>query len=171
MVVFRNEGTTESTTEILSRESRSSEFTLLNNVFWYYVTEDVYIRPFDILLMERHTEIEHVFRHVLFWNCTQHKVVIPFWCFGVTSQSHFQGSRCSRRTCLDSRQPAHTVCLLEELIVANYQSINLFHPFDNSVYTIHPLFLVLSFYNSDYLVLFIYNIKIYIASAIRRDMA
>jgi hypothetical protein len=29
------------------------------------------------------------------------------------------------------------------------QSIILFHPFDNNVYRIHPLFLVLSFYNSN----------------------
>ena len=33
MVVFRDEGTTESTTAILSRESRSCEFTLLDYVF------------------------------------------------------------------------------------------------------------------------------------------
>ena len=78
MVVFRDEGTTESTTAILSRESRSCEFTLLDYVFCYCVTEHIYIGPIDILLTERHTEIVHVLRHVLFWNCTQHKVVIPF---------------------------------------------------------------------------------------------
>jgi hypothetical protein len=49
------------------------------------------------------------------WDCMQHKVVIPFGHFGITNQSHLQGSRCPRRICLDSRQPAHTWCLLEEL--------------------------------------------------------
>ena len=38
-------------------------------------------------------------------------------------------------------------------------SFNLFHPFDSNVYRIHPSFLMLSFF----LVLFIYNIKTYLA--------
>jgi hypothetical protein len=66
---------------------RSCEFTLLDSVFLDYVTKHIHIWPFGILLMERHTEIEHVLRPALFWDCTQHKVVIPF-CFGITSQSH-----------------------------------------------------------------------------------
>jgi len=37
-----------------------------------------YIGSFGILLMERHTDIEHVWRPALFWDCTQHEVVIPF---------------------------------------------------------------------------------------------
>jgi hypothetical protein len=40
----------------------SCEFTLLDNVLWDYVTEHIYIRPFGILLMEGHIEIEHVLR-------------------------------------------------------------------------------------------------------------
>jgi hypothetical protein len=56
-------------------------------------------------------------RFNLFWDCIQHKMIIPFSCWGITIQSHFQGSRCPRRTCLESRQPAHAWCLLEELTV------------------------------------------------------
>jgi len=67
--------------------------------------------------MEGHTAIEHVLRSAIFWYCTQHKVVIPFQHFGLNNQSHLQGSRWSSRTCLDSRQPAHTGCLLEQLTV------------------------------------------------------
>jgi len=33
------------------------------------------IWPFGILLMERHTEIEHVLRPDLLWDCMQYKVV------------------------------------------------------------------------------------------------
>ena len=107
----------QSETGPISWPGRSCEFTLLDSVSWKYVTEHIYIGPFGILLMERHTEIEHVLRPALFWDCTQRNMVIPFQCFGITSQSHLQGSRCPRRTCLDSRQPAHTGCLLEELTV------------------------------------------------------
>jgi hypothetical protein len=41
--------------------------------------------------MERHTEIEYVLRPALFWDSTQHKVVIPLWCFWITNQSFFKG--------------------------------------------------------------------------------
>jgi hypothetical protein len=112
---WRDEGTFEPSTELLSREAgpipcprTSCEFTLLDSVFWYYVTELIYIGSFDILLLERHTEIEHISRLVLFLDCTQHKVVIPFWCFGITNWSHFLDSRWPKRTRLDSRQIAHT---------------------------------------------------------------
>jgi hypothetical protein len=44
--------------------------------------------------------------------------------------------------------------------------IYLFHPFDTNVYRTHPSILILSFYNSNYLVQCIYGIKIYIASVI-----
>jgi hypothetical protein len=56
-------------------------------------------------------------RPAVFWDCTQHKVVFLFLCFGITNHSHLQGWRCPSRTCLDSRQPAHAGCLLEELTV------------------------------------------------------
>jgi len=72
----------------------------------------IYIPPFGILLMERHTEIEHVLRPALFRDCTQHKVVILLHCVAITNRSRCQGSRCPTRTCLDSRQPAHTGWLL-----------------------------------------------------------
>jgi len=65
--------------------------------------------------MERHTEIEHVLRPALAWDCTRHRVVIAFGHFGITNQSYLQRSRCPRRICLDSRQPAHTGCLIGEL--------------------------------------------------------
>jgi hypothetical protein len=78
MVVFRDEGTFEPTTEMLSRESKtnpliweSCEFTLLG-IFCSNVTERIYIQPFGILLTEKHTEIEHVFRPAPFLYCTQH---------------------------------------------------------------------------------------------------
>jgi hypothetical protein len=99
---------------------RSCDFSLLDNVFWDYFTEDIYIWTFCVLLMERHTEIEYVMRHAVFWDCTQHKVVIPFWYFGLTSRYHLQGSRCPRRTCLGTRLPSHTWCLLEELTVTEF---------------------------------------------------
>jgi hypothetical protein len=60
----------------------------VDSVFWDYVTEHMNICPFGILLMERHTEIEHVLRPGLFWDCTQYKVVIPFWYFGIANWSH-----------------------------------------------------------------------------------
>jgi hypothetical protein len=93
---------------------RSSDFTPVD-IFWSNVTEHIYIPPFCIL-MEGHTEIEQVLRPAVFLDCTQHKVVILFR-FGVMNRCHLQGSRCPSRTCLDSRQPAHTGCLLEELTV------------------------------------------------------
>jgi hypothetical protein len=77
MVVFRAEGTFKPTKE---GSGRSCDFTLLEDVFRDYVTEHIYIQPFGILLMERHTEIEYVLRPTLFWDCTQHEVVIlMFW--------------------------------------------------------------------------------------------
>jgi len=113
----------KTTAEMLSREpgpvrwrGMSCEFTLLV-IFWNNVTVHVCIGPFGILLMERYTEIEHVLRPAFFVDCTQHRVVIPFPLFGITDRSHLQGSRCRRRTYLDSRQPAFTRCLLEELTV------------------------------------------------------
>jgi hypothetical protein len=50
---------------------RSCDFTLLD-IFWSNVTEHVYIQPFGLLLTERHTEIEHVLRPAIFWDCMQH---------------------------------------------------------------------------------------------------
>jgi hypothetical protein len=76
---------------------RSCEFNLLDNIFWDYVTEHICIGPFGILLMEMHTEIEHVFRLALFLDYVQQKVVIPLRCFGITNRSHLQGSRCPEK--------------------------------------------------------------------------
>jgi len=72
----------------------SCDFTLLDNVFRDNVTEQIYIPPFGILLMEELTEIEHVLRPAHFRDCTQHGVVILFGCFGITSQSYLYGSSC-----------------------------------------------------------------------------
>ena len=66
---------------------RSCDFILLGSFFLDYVTEHIYIQLFGILLMERHTEIEHVLRPAVFWHCTQHRVVIPFWHTGITNRS------------------------------------------------------------------------------------
>ena len=127
LVVGRDEGTYEPTTEMLSRRSRINLLT--REVMWFYPTRQCFqslchrthlYQPFGILLVERHTEIEHVMRPALFWNCTQHKVVIPFQLFGITNRSHLRGSSCPRRTCLVRRQPAHTGCLLEELTVSEF---------------------------------------------------
>jgi len=41
--------------------------------------------------MEVHTETEQVLRPAVIWDCVQHKVVIVFQHFGITSQSHPQG--------------------------------------------------------------------------------
>ena len=95
---------------------RSCDFIPID-IFWTNITEHIYIPPFRVLVMEVHTELEHVLRPAIIWYCAQHKVVILFQCFGITNQSHLQGSRWPSRTCLDSRQPAHTGCLLEELTV------------------------------------------------------
>jgi len=94
----------------------SCDFTLLD-IFWSNVTEHIYIQPFAILLTEGHTELEHVSGPSLFFDFTQHKMVITFQNFWITNRSHLQGSRCPRRTCLDSNHPAHTWCLLVELTV------------------------------------------------------
>ena len=50
---------------------RSCVFTLLA-IFWSNVTEHVYIQPSDLLLTERHTDIEHGLRPALFLDSTQH---------------------------------------------------------------------------------------------------
>ena len=42
--------------------------------------------------MERHTEIEHVLRPALAWDCMEYKVVIPFGHFGINNRSHLQCS-------------------------------------------------------------------------------
>jgi hypothetical protein len=107
-VVFRDEGTFGPTREMLSREIRAHPSTW--EVMWIYlsrqhflwdcVTEHIYIWPFGILLLERHTEIEHILRPALFWDFTRLKVVIPFRCFGITNRSHLQGLKCPRRTVL-----------------------------------------------------------------------
>ena len=95
---------------------RSCDFTPVD-IFWSNITEHIYIPTFCVLLMEGHTEFEDVLRPSIFWDCMLHKVVILFQRFGITNRSHLQGSRRPSRTCLDSRQPAHTGCLLEELTV------------------------------------------------------
>jgi hypothetical protein len=100
----------------IPRPGSSCSLTQLD-IFWSNVTEHIYIRPFGILLTKEHTEIKHVSGPALFLDFKQPKVVIPFWNFGITNQSHLQGSRCPSRTWLDSRQPAHTWWLLVELIV------------------------------------------------------
>jgi hypothetical protein len=56
---------------------RACDFTLLH-ILWSNVTEHIYIPPFCVLLMEEHTEIEHISRPAIFWDCAQHKVVILF---------------------------------------------------------------------------------------------
>jgi hypothetical protein len=60
---------------------RSCDFTVLDYVFWDYAQEHICIWPFCILLMESHTEIEHVLRPALFWDCAQHKKIIPMAVF------------------------------------------------------------------------------------------
>jgi hypothetical protein len=62
------------TTEIWIRERRTHPltweviwiYTSRQCFLWDYVTEHIYIWPFGILLMERHTEIERVLKHDLF---------------------------------------------------------------------------------------------------------
>jgi len=56
---------------------RSCEFLLMDIVLWDYVKDHVYIRPFGILLMERHTDAEYVLMPALLLDYTQHTVVIP----------------------------------------------------------------------------------------------
>jgi hypothetical protein len=122
MVVFRGEGAFEPTPEMLCMGSRTNPLTW--EVMWVYPTRQCFLR----LCHRTHlySTIWHSPDGKAHWNwtcfeisslsrdCTQHKVVIPFWQFGITNQSHLQGSRCPRRICLDSRQPTHTWCLLGE---------------------------------------------------------
>jgi len=98
VVVFRAEGTFEPTTEgWVGRTGpkpwpgSSCDFTPLDNVSWDYVTEHIYIKPFGILLMDRNTENEYVLRPAVFWDCTQHRVAIPFWYFGISNCFHLLG--------------------------------------------------------------------------------
>ena len=78
MVVFRGEGAFEPTPEMLCMGSRTNPLTWevmsfypIRQCFPRLCHRTLYIRPFDILLMERHTEIEHVLRPSLFWDCMQ----------------------------------------------------------------------------------------------------
>ena len=85
----------ELTAEVSSRECRVNLLTWdvmwlyrTGNIFWDNVTEQIYILAFGLLLMEGLTEIEHILRPAHFWDCTQHRVVISFGYFGITSQSY-----------------------------------------------------------------------------------
>ena len=123
LVVFRDEETFETAVAMLSKESRTNS--LMWEVLWFYpldifwsnVTEHIYIYIFHHLAFscQKDTEIEQVLRPAVFWECLQHKMVIPFQHFGITNRSCLQGSKCPSRTCLGSIQLAHTWCLLEEL--------------------------------------------------------
>jgi hypothetical protein len=84
-----------------------------------YIYVCMRIALFSIPLMESHTQIEQVFRPVIFWDCVQHKVVTTFQRFGITIQSCIQGPKCPSRICLCSIQLAHT-CLLEVLTYSAY---------------------------------------------------
>ena len=96
LMVFRDKGPFGCTTEMLNRESRTHPLTCevmwiypsRQSFLWDYVTEHIYIWPFGVLLMERHNEIKHVLRSALFWDCMHHRVVIVFWCFGISNGSH-----------------------------------------------------------------------------------
>ena len=63
----------------------------------------------------------------------------------------------THKTILAMSSPFHHTIQTQPNSNSNF---NLFHPFDNNVYRIHPSFLILSFYNSIWLMQFIYNIKI-----------
>jgi hypothetical protein len=78
----------------------------------------IYIPPFGILLMEENTEIEHILRPTVFWDCMQHKLVIPFRCLGITVRFHFQGSRCQKRTCLYSSLHILDICYRSWLLLS-----------------------------------------------------
>ena len=95
---------------------RSCDFTLVY-IFWSNVTEHIYMFHHLPFSCWKDTEIEQFLRPVIFWDCAQHKVEIPFHRFRITNLSHLQVSRCPNRTCLGSIQPAHTGCVLEELTV------------------------------------------------------
>ena len=118
LVAFRDEETFETAAAMLSRESRTNSLTwevmwfYPLDIFWSNVTEHIYIFHHFAFSCRKDTEIEHVLRPAIFWDCVQHKVVIPFHCIGITNQSYLQRSRCPSRTCLLSGQLAHTWCLM-----------------------------------------------------------
>ena len=95
---------------------RSCDFTPVD-ICWSNDTEHIYIPPFCVPLMEGHTGIQQVLGPAVIWDCVYHKMVIVFQHSGITNRSHLQGSSCPSTTCLDSRQSAHTGCLLEEMTV------------------------------------------------------
>ena len=121
LVVFRNEETFETAAAVLSRESRTNSLTwevlwfYPLDIFWSNVTK--HIQNHLTFSHHKDTEIEQVLRPANFWDCVQHKAVIPFQHFGITNRSCLQGSRCPSRTCLGSIQLAHTWCLWDELTV------------------------------------------------------
>jgi len=78
----------------------------------------IYIPLFGILLMEENTKIEHILRPTVFWNCMQHKLVIPFRCLGITVRFHLQGSRCQKRKCLYSSLHILDVCYRSWLLLS-----------------------------------------------------
>jgi hypothetical protein len=119
LVVFKDEGTFGPTAEELCRESRTHPLTWKvmwiypsrQCFLWDYVTEHIYIWPFGILLLERHTEIERVSRPAVSEYFTQHKVLNPFQWFRITNQSQLQGTICPRRTVFISDSThIHDVC-------------------------------------------------------------
>ena len=74
-----------------------------------------FFRRFGIL-MEEHTEIEHVLRPALFMDFMQYSLVIPFQLFWITNRSYFM-VHMPKNKCHNRRQPTHTGCLLEEMTI------------------------------------------------------
>jgi hypothetical protein len=111
----------------LSRESRTNPLT--REVMWVHPTRQCFLR-----LCHR----THLYSTI--WHSTDGKThrngtrfeaccILGFYrawsgysiqCLRITNLSHFQVSRCPRRTCLDSRQPARAWCLLEEQTVTEF---------------------------------------------------
>ena len=88
------------------------------HTFYEVISQNIHIYGSTILHSPYgRTQKLNILRPAIFWDCVQHKMLIPFQRFRITNRSHLQGSRCPSRTCLGSMQLAHTGCVLEELTV------------------------------------------------------
>jgi hypothetical protein len=101
---------------------RSCDFTLLH-IFWSNVTEPIYIQTLGIFLTEGHAEIEHVLIPAVVWHFTQHKVVIPFRCFGITKMSK-KNMSWKETACIYLMSVRAPQCYWAYIVVADFQGIH-----------------------------------------------
>jgi hypothetical protein len=97
---------------------RSCDFTLLD-ILWSNVTEPFKFKHV-IFVKEGLTKIEHVLRPAVFWDFTQHKVVIPFWCFRITKMSK-KNMSWKQSVCIYLMSVRAAECYWAYIVVADFQ--------------------------------------------------